>query len=248
MTKSPTIAQALAARIHAFGPGDLSPKARMRGRIGVIDTVAVALAGAGMDCVETLCAVPGVADAPGPCTLIGRRGRVSMLDAALVNGTAAHALDYDDFSSVFGGHQSAPILPAVFALAEAEGHGGAAVMTAYAVGVETEIRIARAVHFHHYDKGWHPTATLGTFGSAATCAHLIGLSEAQIAMALALAVSQAAGVKAKFRHHDQALSCRPMRAGGAFVGPTGAAGLYRQPGRVRAPPRVFRGLQRCGHL
>ena len=198
MTKSPTIAQALAARIHAFGPGDLSPKARMRGRIGVIDTVAVALAGAGMDCVETLCAVPGVADAPGPCTLIGRRGRVSMLDAALVNGTAAHALDYDDFSSVFGGHQSAPILPAVFALAEAEGHGGAAVMTAYAVGVETEIRIARAVHFHHYDKGWHPTATLGTFGSAAACAHLMGLGEAQIAMALALAVSQAAGVKANF--------------------------------------------------
>ena len=198
MTLTPTIAEALASRIHAFGPGDLTPKARLRARILTLDTVAVALAGARMDCVETLCAVPGVADAPGPCTLIGRAGRVSMLDAALVNGTSAHALDYDDFSSVFGGHQSAPILPALFALAEAEGHGGAAVMTAYAVGVETEIRIARAVHFHHYDKGWHPTATLGTFGAAAACAHLMGLNAAQIATTLALAVSQAAGVKANF--------------------------------------------------
>ena len=50
-------------------------------------------------------------------------------------------------------------------------------MAAYAIGVETEIRIARAVHFHHYDKGWHPTATLGTFGAAAACAHLMGLSK-----------------------------------------------------------------------
>ena len=198
MTRTPTIAQALGARIHAFGPSDLTPKARLRARILMLDTVAVTLAGADMDCVEMLCAVPGIADAPGPCTLIGRGPRVAMLDAALVNGTAAHALDYDDFSSVFGGHQSAPILPALFALAEAEGYSGAAVMTAYAVGVETEIRIARAVHFHHYDKGWHPTATLGTFGAAAACAHLMGLSAAQIATALALAVSQAAGVKANF--------------------------------------------------
>jgi 2-methylcitrate dehydratase PrpD len=198
MTKTPTIAQALAARIHGFGARDLTPKARARARILTLDTVGVALAGARMACVDRLVAVPGVADAPGPCTLIGRGGRVSMLDAALVNGTAAHALDYDDFSSVFGGHQSAPILPALFALAEAEGHGGAAVMAAYAVGVETEIRIARAVHFHHYDKGWHPTATLGTFGAAAASAHLMGLGEDQIATALALAVSQAAGVKANF--------------------------------------------------
>ena len=198
MTKTPTIAQALGARIHAFGPADLTPKARLRARILTLDTVAVTLAGASMDCVETLCAVPGIADAPGPCTLIGRGAGVSMLDAALVNGTAAHALDYDDFSSVFGGHQSAPILPALVALAEAEGHGGEAVMAAYAIGVETEIRIARAVHFHHYDKGWHPTATLGTFGAAAACAHLMGLSEEQITTALALAVSQAAGVKANF--------------------------------------------------
>ena len=113
-----------------------------------------------------------------------------MLDAALVNGTAAHALDYDDFSSVFGGHQSAPLVPALFALAEAERSSGKDVVTAYAVGVETEIRLARAVHFHHYDKGWHPTATLGTIGAAAATARLLGLSAEKTAIALALAGSR----------------------------------------------------------
>jgi 2-methylcitrate dehydratase PrpD len=198
MASTPTIAEQLAERIHAFGEGNMTRKARERALIGIIDTVAVTLAGARTPCVDLLRAVPGVADAPGPCTLIGLDGRASMLDAALVNGTASHALDYDDFSAVFGGHQSAPLVPALFALAEAEKLGGQAVVTAYALGVETEIRLARAVHFHHYDKGWHPTATLGTIGAAAATSHLLGLSPAQIATALALAVSQAAGVKANF--------------------------------------------------
>lgn len=198
MTSTATIAERLAERINAFDASHLTPKARDRALIGIIDTVAVTLAGSRAPCVTTLRSVPGVADAPGDCTLIGLADKVSMLDAALVNGTASHALDYDDFSSVFGGHQSAPLVPALFALAEAEKLSGKAVVTAYAVGVETEIRLARAVHFHHYDKGWHPTATLGTVGAAAATAKLIGLSEEETATALALSVSQAAGIKANF--------------------------------------------------
>jgi 2-methylcitrate dehydratase PrpD len=193
-----TIAERLALRIYGFGPAQLTAKARQRALIGIIDTVAVTLAGARTPCVDTLRRVPGVAEGPGPCTLIGLDGTASMLDAALVNGTAAHALDYDDFSSVFGGHQSVPLVPALFALAEAERLGGKAVVLAYAAGVETEIRLARAVHFHHYDKGWHPTATLGTIGAAAAAAHLMGLPPDRMAVALALAVSEAAGVKANF--------------------------------------------------
>lgn len=198
MTEPRTIAQRLAAKVAAFDPGQIIPKARERALIGILDTVAVTLAGAREPCVQKLRAVPGICDAPGPSTLIGLAGKGSMLDAALINGTASHALDYDDFSSVFGGHQSAPLVPALFALAEAENLSGKAVVTAYAIGVETEIRLARAVHFHHYDKGWHPTATLGTIGAAAATAHLLRLPEDQIVVALALAVSQASGVKANF--------------------------------------------------
>jgi 2-methylcitrate dehydratase PrpD len=198
MTEHGTIAERLAARIAAFGPEHVKPKARERALIGILDTVAVTMAGAHAPCVQKLRAVPGICDAPGPCTLIGQAGKVSMLDAALINGVASHALDYDDFSSVFGGHQSAPLVPALFALAEAEELSGKAVLAAYAIGVETEIRLARAVHFHHYDKGWHPTATLGTIGAAAATAHLLRLPQDLIVVALALAVSQAAGVKANF--------------------------------------------------
>ena len=90
-----------------------------------------------------------------------------MLNAALINGTASHALDFDDCSNTLGGHPSAPILPALWAIAP--GASGKAFIAAYAAGVECETRLARAVNFHHYEKGWHPTATLGTFGSAAAC-------------------------------------------------------------------------------
>src|SRR5262249_44813659 len=82
------------------------------------------------------------------------------LRAALVNGTASHALDFDDCSNTLGGHPSVPILPGLFALADAMPVSGRDFLAAYVAGFETETRIARAVNFHHYDKGWHPTATL----------------------------------------------------------------------------------------
>lgn len=197
MSISKPIAMQLAQRIHAFDTGSLTPKAQSRALIGMIDTIGVTLIGAQEPCVAKLRKVLGGSD-KGDATLIGLPGKASMLDAVLINGTSSHALDYDDFSGVFGGHQSAPLVPALLSLAEAEHFGGQAVLTAYAVGVETEIRLARAVHFHHYDKGWHPTATLGTIGAAAATAHLMGLDQDQIAMALAIAVSHAAGVKANF--------------------------------------------------
>src|SRR5205814_1903781 len=124
-------------------------------------------------------------------------------DAALVNGTAAHALDFDDVSNSLGGHPSAPILPAIFALGEVLDRpekpvGGRDFITAYVAGFETETRIARGVHFHHYEKGWHPTATLGVFGAAAASCHLLGLDRAKTAQALAIAASLASGIKANF--------------------------------------------------
>ncbi len=120
------------------------------------------------------------------------------LDAALINGTASHALDFDDCSDTLGGHPSAPILPALFALAETRTVDGRAFIAAYVAGWETETRIARGVNFHHYEKGWHPTATLGVFGSTAACCHLLGLTPEVTATALGLAASFASGVKANF--------------------------------------------------
>src|SRR5262249_24458860 len=128
--------------------------------------------------------------------VFGSPRRTSSLDAALVNGTASHALDFDDFSGVMGGHHSVPLVSTLFALAEERGSAAEDLIAAYVVGVEVEIRLARAVNFHHYDKGWHPTSTLGVFGAAAAACHLMKLDRALTTTALCIAASLASGLKA----------------------------------------------------
>jgi 2-methylcitrate dehydratase PrpD len=192
------IALRLAERVSAFSRRDLTPRAMTAARTCIADTLGVTLAGIEEPCAQILLRTPGVATAPGGALVFGTARRTSALDAALVNGTASHALDYDDFSSDLGGHQSVPLVNAVFGLAEERGLPGLRVMLAYVVGMEAMIRLARAVNFVHYDKGWHPTATLGVFGAAAASSHLIGLDTARTATALSLAASMASGLKANF--------------------------------------------------
>jgi 2-methylcitrate dehydratase PrpD len=154
--------------------------------------------------------IPGVADSTGPSTVWACDRKTSVLDAALVNGPASHALDYDDVSGVMGGHRSATLVPSMIAPGESLGSSGRDLVLAYVVGYETECRIARGVHFHHYDKGWHPTATLGIFGTVAAAARLLGLSIDQTAVALSLAASFASGLKANF-----ATMTKPLHVGHA---------------------------------
>tara|TARA_R110002124_G_scaffold21670_2_gene83091 strand:+ start:4229 stop:5629 length:1401 start_codon:yes stop_codon:yes gene_type:complete len=188
----------LAERIIGYDPKVISEKGLWLAKLGITDTVGVTLAGLPEASTQIALCTPGVATAPGSALVFGTGRRTSALDAAFVNGIASHALDFDDFSSVFGGHQSVPLVAPLFALAEDRGLSGQNLITAYAVGLEAEMRLARAVHPHHYDKGWHPTATLGIFGTVAGTARLIGLSAEQTAMALAMAASLASGLKANF--------------------------------------------------
>ena len=165
-------------------------------RDGILDTIGVTLAGAREETTAVVRRALRQTAAPGPALIFGGSERLDVLSAALINGVAAHALDFDDCSNTLGGHPSAPILPALWTLAT--GVSGKAFIAAYAAGFETECKLARAVNFHHYEKGWHPTATLGTFGAAAACAHLLRLAPDKIATALALAASMASGLKANF--------------------------------------------------
>ena len=193
-----TILEQLADRIFCFDLKGIPPEAYRLAKIATIDTLGVTIAGASEPCTALLLKTPGVATAPGECSLFGLKHQTSALDAAFINGTASHALDYDDFSQPMGGHQSAPLVAPLMALAQERGLSGLAMLQSYIVGIETEIRLARAVNFYHYDKGWHPTATLGVFGAAAASAHLLGLSKAQIKTALGIAASFASGLKANF--------------------------------------------------
>src|SRR5580704_13282482 len=193
-----TLLEQIAEKIVAIRGEDLPPEAVDWAKAAILDTVGVTLAGSREECTRIVEQVLAAESQGGDSLIFGSDRRVPPLVAALVNGTAAHALDFDDVSNSLGGHPSAPILPALFALAETQDCDGRAFIAAYVAGFETETRIARGVHFHHYEKGWHPTATLGVFGATAACCHLMRLTAAQTAQALAIAASFASGIKANF--------------------------------------------------
>jgi 2-methylcitrate dehydratase PrpD len=193
-----TIAETLATRIAGVTYEALPDEARHWAKVAIMDTVGCVLAGAEEPCARIAGRVASIGGANGPCVVFGTSHRVGPMDAASINGTAAHALDYDDCSDTLGGHPSAPILPALFALAETRGTNGRDFIAAYVAGWEAETRIARGINFFHYEKGWHPTATIGVFGATAACARLLGLSVEKTARALALAATFSSGLKANF--------------------------------------------------
>jgi 2-methylcitrate dehydratase PrpD len=195
---APPFALRLAEKICGFAGDGVTELARKRARHSIIDTVAVTLAGFPEPCTQLLLKTAGIATSAGDALIFGTDRRTSALDATFINGTASHALDFDDFSGVFGGHQSVPLVPALIAIGEERKISGRQLLLAYLVGVETELKLARAVHYHHYDKGWHPTSTLGTIGAAAAVAHLLKLGPQRTATALAIAASLSSGIKANF--------------------------------------------------
>src|SRR4051794_18305592 len=218
-----SLALHVAERIHALRYQDIAPAALDWTAAAFVDTVGVTLAGIVDEGPRTLLRVPGVAAAPGPALILGTRRRTSVLDAALVNGTAAHALDYDDVAAALGGHPSAMLVPALLPLGEMLGSSGHDLVLAYVVGFETMCRIGRSVHHHHYEKGWHPTATLGIFGTVAAAARLLRLPVPQTAVALGLAASFAGGIKANF-----GTMTKPLHVGHAVRNGVFAALLAQQ--------------------
>ena len=196
-----SLALELARRINAVRSDELPPVVAHWAKIGILDTVGVTLGGSDYDGAHIL--AEALATSSGPALIFGSGRRVGALDAAMINGIASHALDFDDCNNTLGGHPSAPILPALFALAEQMGDSGQSVdggefIAAYVAGFETECKISLGVNMYQYTRGWHPTGTLGVFGAAAACARLMKLSDDQTATALSIAASFSSGVKSNF--------------------------------------------------
>src|SRR4051812_17588959 len=187
------------------------PEATVRAaRRAILDTLGVMLAGANEDTSVRARRLIEHRRGNGEATVAGTALRASIEDAALVNGVAAHALDYDDVQASLSGHPSVPVLPAALALAERERASGAALITAFVVGVEIEAKLGRAVNPAHYEVGWHATSTLGTFGAAAAAGSLLGFTAEQMTRALAIAASMSSGIKANF-----GTDCKPWHGGHA---------------------------------
>jgi 2-methylcitrate dehydratase PrpD len=217
------LAHELARRSAALRFEDLPADAVHWAKVGILDTIGVTLAGSG----EPAARIVGRLVPPhgGSSLLFGSADRTNALDAALINGTAAHALDFDDCNNTLGGHPSAPILPALFALADERLVDGRAFIVAYVAGFETECKLALGVNFHHYSKGWHATATLGVHGAAAAACHLLRLDARRTATALAIASSLASGIKANFGTMTKPLHVGHCARNGLFAALLAAEGF-----------------------
>jgi len=184
-------------RIARFVAAATPPSdARVRASVAVLDTIGVTLAGV----TEPASRIVRTALAPAEpgCVVWGTGQRSTAPDAALANGTAAHALDYDDMCFVSLAHPSAPLVPALVAAAEIALASGRDALDAYVVGFEIEARLGRVMNPRHYQRGWHNTSTLGTIGAAAAASRLLGLSVDAAAHAIAIAASEASGLKENF--------------------------------------------------
>jgi 2-methylcitrate dehydratase PrpD len=141
-----------------------------------------------------LAAARALGVAAGNLGVFGDAARYTPAGAAFLNGALAHSLDFDDTHAAGSLHPGAPVIPAAIAAGEMAGATGADVLAAIVAGYEVTCRIALALPAdEHYNRGFHPTATCGVFGAAAAAGRVLGLSGEQIASALGIALSQAAG-------------------------------------------------------
>lgn len=190
----------------------------------MLDYIGVALAGASEPASEIIYAELAEQGGAGKAHVIGRgSARLPAVSAALANGTAAHALDYDDVNLAMLGHPSVAILPGLLALGEELHASGPDIITAFVAGYELQCRLGRLLAPSHYDNGFHSTGTLGTFGAAAACARLMELDAVQTAHALGIAGTQAAGLKSMF-----GTMCKPLHAGKAAANGLLAARMARR--------------------
>ncbi len=208
----------------------------------VIDTVGVALAGAGTPVAGTARQFAARTYAAGRSDVWGADVRSSAVGAAFCNATAAHALDFDDNCYAGFVHGSAVIVPAAFAIAQETGATGAELITAITVGAECEYAVGAAVGQQLYDRGWWTTGLLGPIGAGVAAGHLLRLDARQMRACIGLAVAGAGGSKTCFATDAKALlageasgaglTCAALAARGAsgpaepFTHPNGFATLH----------------------
>ena len=228
---------------------DIPQETVQLGKKSILDGFGLALAGAKAKSGELIRRyLSGLGCNLASSSVLGSGLRLPARFAAFANGTAIHADDYDDTQlavakdRVYGllTHPTAPVLPAVLAVAERDGYSGRDLLRAYNVGVEIECKIAEAIHPRHYQHGFHSTATCGTFGSAAALANLCGLSAETTRTALGIAGSLAAGLRENF-----GTMMKPFHAGraaenGVVALEMAQLGFTSAPAILEAPRGFFR--------
>ena len=211
-------------------------------KLHLLDTLGVALVASAMDFGAAAWRVAAAMGGVPTCTAIGFRDRLPAVWAALLNGTLVHGLDYDDTHTESVVHVSTSVVPAALAACEDTGAHGKTFLTALAIGMEANIRVGLVARGGFHDRGFHPTGLCGAYASALLAGTVAGLSRAQLADALGLAGSQAAGslefltdgtwakrIHGGWAAHSGLVAARLAAAG--FSGPRGTLdgrfGFYR---------------------
>ena len=174
----------------------------------VLDTIGVMLAGSREPAARLVRQVAKAEGGAPRCGILGSVERTGAGWAALANGTAAHALDFDDMCFVSMAHPSAPLVAAGLAAAELASGSGSRFLDAFCVGFEVEAILGRLMNPSHYERGWHATSTIGTIGAAATASRLLGQKAESAARTMAIAASAACGIKESF-----GTMVKPLQAG-----------------------------------
>lgn len=204
------VTAAVVDRMRRLSASDLPGNVRTLGKQCMLDWFAVALAGAQEPLVQMLMAQAQEEGCSPVATVVGSSVKFSARQAALINGAMGHAIDYDDVNVAGNGHITAAVLAAAIATAEVRRKSGAQLLNAFVAGYETAVMVGRFVGRQHYDRGFHGTVTIGTYGAASASALLMDLDAEACARALGIAGTQAAGLKAQF-----GTMCKPLHAGKA---------------------------------
>jgi len=160
--------------------------------------VGCAIGPAAHETVEAaLAAVMELEPAP-QASILGRREKVDLANAAMLNGISSHTFDFDDTHLKTIIHPAGPVASSALALGQHIGASGRALIDALVLGIEVSCRVGNAIYPDHYDRGWHITGSTGMLGSAAACARLLGLDAERTRMALGIAASQPVGLREQF--------------------------------------------------
>lgn len=202
----------------------------------VVDTVAAALgAHEDLTVATLLTALSGETDR-GASSIWTTGGSSHPRQAALLNGTAAHALDFDDVDDSLIGHPSAVLVPAALAVAEDVGAAGHQLVAGYWVGLLTMRALAAAIDIQaHYSRGWHSTGTLGALGAAATVSRMLDLSRPQTQHALGIAASLSGGSRQNFGSMTKPLHAGVAASSGVLAGTLASSGYTADLQQLEGP-------------
>lgn len=202
--------EAIASFIANTRYEDIPEKAIKIAKMAFTDFIGVAMAGTKQPLHSILVEYAKGTGGNEQATVFNSGMKTSMEHAAMINGAAGHALDFDDWSMATHGHPSVFLVPTVLALAEEYGFSAKEILTAYVVGFEVAAMVPYVATMRHYDQGWHITGTIGAMGAAAAACNILKLPQEAVQRAIGMACSMAAGIRA-----NNGTMTKPLHAGNA---------------------------------